>query len=86
MVWRKNMKSCKEISMLVSESQDRELTKFESFGLRFHMLFCRHCRRYSASIGNLRSIMGQYSEVSQLPDLDSGSEQEQEQHRHKPDV
>ena len=74
------MKSCKEISMLVSEAQDRELTKFQSFGLRFHLFICRNCRHYSNSVGELRAIMQQYSHVDQLPDVD------QEQDKIKPQV
>jgi len=47
--------SCKEATRLQSVVLDRTLTPVESFGLRFHLLFCRWCRIYGKQIRFLRS-------------------------------
>jgi len=47
--------SCKEAARLQSVALDRTLTPVESFGLRFHLLFCRWCRVYGQQIRFLRS-------------------------------
>ena len=44
------MLSCKEAMRLVSESQDREFSFWQRVGLRFHVLMCRACSRYSRQI------------------------------------
>jgi len=62
------MKNCKQITMLVSESQDRDLSHLENMGLNFHFLFCSSCRRYAESIELLRIMMQTYETVAKLPD------------------
>ena len=38
--------TCKEAARLVSEKKDRDLPWHNRLGLRFHLAFCRMCRRY----------------------------------------
>jgi len=47
--------TCKVATRLQSVALDRTLTPVESFGLRFHLLFCRWCRIYGKQIRFLRS-------------------------------
>lgn len=38
------MLSCREETVLMSQSLDRSLSVRERFGLRLHLLFCKGCR------------------------------------------
>ena len=40
------MLNCKEVTRLVSESFDRQLTLRERFGLRLHTMMCGTCRLF----------------------------------------
>ncbi|HHH35397.1 MAG TPA: zf-HC2 domain-containing protein [Gammaproteobacteria bacterium] len=40
------MLSCKEVSKLVSQAQDRSLTLRERISVRLHLFMCNMCRRY----------------------------------------
>lgn len=60
------MKGCRRIVMLVSESHDRELSRWESFRLGFHINICLHCRRYATSIDQLRAIMETYTHIPEV--------------------
>ena len=51
--------SCKQASRLQSESQDRPLTFFESFGLRIHLFLCKWCRRYGEQLKFLQNAAHQ---------------------------
>lgn len=44
------MRSCKEVSELVSQSLDRRLSPRERLGVHLHLLVCRLCRRYRRQI------------------------------------
>ncbi|MEO8410367.1 MAG: zf-HC2 domain-containing protein [Propionivibrio sp.] len=48
------MKTCKEITRLVSEGQDRQLGRAERLAIRIHMLMCRGCSRFEKQITFLR--------------------------------
>ena len=39
------MRSCKDVSFLVSESLDRTLSIRERLGLKTHLLMCKACQR-----------------------------------------
>lgn len=51
------MRTCKEISKLVSESFDRELSLRERMAMQVHLMMCSLCRTYSHQVGQLRSIL-----------------------------
>ncbi|MEE9369705.1 MAG: zf-HC2 domain-containing protein [Pontiella sp.] len=51
------MRTCKEISKLVSESFDRKLPFRQRMGVQFHLMMCSLCRTYSHQVGQLRSIL-----------------------------
>ncbi len=48
------MKSCKEVSQLLSESMDRKPTFWERVGLRFHLSMCKLCKGFSRNLQQLR--------------------------------
>ena len=44
------MLSCKEAAQLVSEGLDRERSFWQRMSLRFHVLMCRACSRYTRQV------------------------------------
>jgi len=48
------MPSCREASRLQSEALDGKLSGAKRFGLSFHLLMCKWCRRYGRQIRFLR--------------------------------
>lgn len=52
------MLSCKETSLLVSQSRDRPLTWSERLGVRLHLWICAQCRRYERQLRWLDGLRG----------------------------
>jgi len=48
------MLSCKHVTELVSQSQDRELTVQERVALKLHMAVCAGCRNFESQLGLIR--------------------------------
>ena len=46
---------CKTASRLQSEALDRKLSMRQRFGLRFHLLLCKWCRRYGKQLAFLHT-------------------------------
>ncbi len=51
------MKSCKEVTQLVSQGLDRDLAAGERVALRVHFLICRGCRNMNAQMAFLRQAV-----------------------------
>ena len=51
------MRSCKEISILISESLDRQLPLHQRIAIRIHLLMCTFCSRYRQQVLFLRDLM-----------------------------
>ena len=47
------MIKCKEVSQLVSRSLDKNLSFRERFALKFHLLICKYCARFSQQLGKI---------------------------------
>ena len=56
------MLSCKEVTRLVSQGLDRELSLGERTMLRFHFVICRGCRNVNRQLAFLRSALRQLAE------------------------
>ncbi|MFZ2727210.1 MAG: zf-HC2 domain-containing protein [Methylococcaceae bacterium] len=54
------MKSCKEITELLSESMERSLTWRESWAIKLHFFMCRSCPVFQKQILFLRKAAGDY--------------------------
>jgi len=52
------MLSCKDVTHLLSQSQDRRLSWAERFGVRLHLAYCRGCRRFARHLEFLRTAAG----------------------------
>jgi len=54
--------SCKDVSHLVSQMQERRLGRFERWALRVHLAVCDACSRFEAQMRFLRAAMRRYRE------------------------
>ena len=57
------MLSCKEVTRLMSQGQDRRLQLGERVALRLHFAICQGCRNVNAQLQFLRTAMKKLSEV-----------------------
>lgn len=55
------MKSCAEVTKLLSESQDRTMSFAEAFAARTHLMMCRGCRNYQQQLDFLRKAVRAYA-------------------------
>ena len=57
------MLKCKEITHLLSESQDRKLTLSERFQLEMHLAMCDGCKNFKGQMAFLRQACRRYLTV-----------------------
>jgi hypothetical protein len=55
-----HMLSCKEVSRLLSQGEDRRLTLAERLKLRLHLRVCTACTRFAGQIAFLRAALQRY--------------------------
>jgi hypothetical protein len=58
--------TCKDAACLISQQDDRKLTRAQRLGLRLHLILCRACRRYLASVKFLKDAMRRCGESEDL--------------------
>ncbi len=51
------MLNCKQVTHLLSEAQDRELTLGERLPLRMHLAMCKGCRNFEKQLDFLRAAL-----------------------------
>jgi hypothetical protein len=56
------MPNCKEVSRLVSRTQDERLAFGDRFRMWFHLLWCEACRAFERQTAILREAMRRYGE------------------------
>lgn len=59
--------NCREVSRLVSESMDREMSLGQRLGIRFHLLMCRYCARFGQQLKRIRILVRRQTEDSVPP-------------------
>jgi hypothetical protein len=52
--------SCKDVSRLVSEREERTLGRFERWRLKMHLAVCDACMRFEKQMRFLREAMRRY--------------------------
>ncbi len=52
---------CSHATKLLSEAEERQLTRRERFALRFHVFVCTACRRFNKQLQLLRILLTQAS-------------------------
>jgi len=61
------MMTCKQASQLLSQRQDRTLSRRERIGLRLHVWICINCRRFERQLNFMRQILQRGSCEGHLP-------------------
>lgn len=61
------MLSCKEVTHLLSESQDRKLTLPEKMHLEMHLAICKGCKNFKSQMSFLREACKRYVSASNKP-------------------
>lgn len=56
------MMSCKEVTRLISESQERRLTLLERAALKWHTMMCVGCTNFGKHMDFLRKAAARYRE------------------------
>ncbi|NNP69956.1 zf-HC2 domain-containing protein [Acinetobacter sp. Ac_5812] len=54
------MLTCRQVTQLLSEKQDRTLLLREQSNLQLHLLACRSCRRYGKQIRTLSQLSKEF--------------------------
>lgn len=62
------MLSCKEVSHLLSEAQDRKLNLSEKMHLEMHLAICRGCRNFKEQMNFLREACQRYVNTRKHPE------------------
>lgn len=55
------MKTCAELTQLLSEAQDRELSFADKWATRTHLMICKGCRNYEKQLNFLREAVCGYA-------------------------
>ena len=64
--------TCKDAACLISQQDGRQLTRPERIGLRLHLILCRACRKYVASVRFLKDAMRRCGESEALSSAPEG--------------
>ena len=67
------MKSCKEVTHLLSEAQDRTLTVGERLQLEIHLAICKGCANYRKQMDFLRAACRRHPAGSEAAKDDAES-------------
>jgi len=51
------MLNCREVTRLISESQERKLSSLEKMPLKFHLMMCSGCNNFSKQVPFLSQAM-----------------------------
>lgn len=62
------MMSCTKATQLISEGQDRTLTRAERVRLSVHTMMCRSCNRFGKQMILLRNIARKFAHTGMPPD------------------
>lgn len=54
------MLNCRQATLLISQSQDRELTRKEKIALKIHLILCSACRKFNKQISSLKGLSQMY--------------------------
>lgn len=55
------MMSCRQVTRLLSDAQERKLSLKERMALKFHMMMCSGCRNFADHMKTLRDIAHSYT-------------------------
>ncbi|WP_439241023.1 zf-HC2 domain-containing protein [Lonepinella sp. BR2474] len=53
--------NCLQATKLISDAQERELNFNEKIGVKTHVMFCPHCRKFQAQCAKMHDLMKQFA-------------------------
>jgi hypothetical protein len=59
------MRTCKDVTALTLQSEDRTLTTRERLGVHMHMLICKACPKFAKQVTLLRKATAQWRKYSE---------------------
>ena len=60
------MLSCKEVSVLLSQAQERRLGFWEQFGLKLHLMLCDGCANFRKQLDFIRAAIKRFRDGNGL--------------------
>lgn len=54
--------TCKQVTHLISEGMDRDLSFGERIRIRFHLMMCKGCANFDKQMGTLRAASRAFAE------------------------
>ena len=57
------MRSCKEVSELLSQAQERPLGRAERWSVMLHLMVCKGCTNFRAQLDFLRAAVRRYRDA-----------------------
>lgn len=54
--------SCRDVTRLVLEGEDRHLRLSERLGVRVHMIICKACPKFARQVQFMRGAMGRWKQ------------------------
>jgi predicted anti-sigma-YlaC factor YlaD len=64
------MLTCKEVSVLLSQAEDREIGATERLRLEAHLKLCEGCRQFQSHLGFLRRAIRRHPALQQAEKRD----------------
>jgi hypothetical protein len=61
------MLSCKDVTLLISESMDTSLPVGQRIGMRLHLLMCKFCSRYERQLFLIRETVRRIVATEEKP-------------------
>lgn len=68
------MLSCREVTRLVSDAQERPLGLQERMSLRMHLTMCSACRKFEGQMTTIRAAMRKLAQSEVPSDQEHGPE------------
>lgn len=63
-------RTCREVTQLVLQGQDRDLKVGERLGVYMHMLVCQACPKFRQQVVFMRQAMGRWKQYGENGDAD----------------
>ena len=67
-------RTCRDITRLILQREDRRLGLAERLAVRFHLRICRMCTRFTGQVALMNRAMGQWKGYAERDDAESGQD------------
>ena len=63
-------RNCREVTRLILERENRQLTLVERFAVRFHLRICLMCTRFTGQVQLMNRAMAQWKQYAERDEQD----------------